>query len=208
MPRLLIFAAAAGLLALGGCAGMSKSQCLAGDWETVGYRDGLSGTQSAALMRYQDACVKHGVVPDRESYLAGWHEGVEQYCQPGNAFAVGERGAGYANVCPAHLQASFQAAYQDGRQLYLARAEIDNLNREIAQREHRLKDVKAEIAGITASLLDAEATTADRAQMVLTAKDLAEEKGQLESEIEDLQAEVAVKIDRLDDLQQSLAYAG
>lgn len=104
MSRLTTPAVIACLLALGGCASLSKSQCLANDWQTVGYRDGLSGTNSSALLRHENACVKHGVIPDREAYLAGWREGVEQYCQPANGFAAGERGAGYSNVCPAHLQ--------------------------------------------------------------------------------------------------------
>jgi DNA repair exonuclease SbcCD ATPase subunit len=206
MPRPFAIAAIC-LLALGGCASMSKSQCLANDWETVGYRDGLSGTQSSALMQHQNACMKHDVVPDRQAYLAGWREGVEQYCQPANGFAAGERGAGFSNVCPAHLQGSFHAAYRDGRQLYLAQSEINSLVSAINQREQRLREVKSELAGIAGGMLDGETTTADRAAMLLTAKDLAQEQGRLESEIDDLQAEVAVKSERLEHLRHSLAFA-
>lgn len=207
MTRLTLFAAA-GLLALSGCASLSEGQCLASDWETIGYRDGLSGTQSTALMRHQDACLRHGVTPDRKAYLVGWRDGVEQYCQPGNGFTLGERGAGYGNVCPAHLQSAFHHAYQNGRQLYLAQVEIDRLHRAIDQRETRLDEVKAELAGMAGRMLDDEATVADRAAMLLTAKDLAQEQGTLESEIEELQAEAAVKADRLTSLRHSLAYAG
>jgi hypothetical protein len=186
-------ALAVGLLALGGCASTTKNQCLVGDWQTLGYRDGLNGTQSTALLRHQNSCMKHGVTPDREAYLTGWREGVVQYCQPDNGFDVGNSGAGYGNVCPEHLQQQFRAAYSDGRQLYLARVELNNLRHGIEQRETRLRDVKSEIAGITAELLSPEATTADRAALLLTAKDLAEEKGRLESEIEDLKLELAMK---------------
>ena len=206
MPRVL-FLGSICLLALGGCASMSKSQCLANDWETVGYRDGLSGAQSSALMKHQNACVKHGVVPDREAYIAGWRDGVEQYCQPANGFSAGERGAGFSNVCPPHLQQSFHAAYQDGRQLYIAQSEINHLVSAISQREARLREVKAELAGIAGGMIDAESTVADRATMVLTAKDLAQEQGHLEAEIEELQAEVAVKAERLEQLRHSLAFA-
>lgn len=195
-------------LVLGGCASsLSESQCLANDWETVGYRDGVSGTQSTALMRHMDACMKHGVRPDRNAYLAGWNAGVAQYCQPSNGFSAGQRGAGYGNVCPPHLQAAFHAAYQDGRQLYLAQSELSSLASAIDQRERRLREVKAELAAIAGGMLDAESTTADRAAMLLTAKDLAEEQGQLNAEIEDLQAEYAVKAERLDQLRHSLAFA-
>lgn len=207
MSRLFTTIALLGLAVLGGCAGMSESQCLSYDWETVGYRDGLAGTQNTTLLRYQEACGKHGVTPDRGAYLAGWHEGVEQFCQPASGFAAGERGAGYGNVCPAHLRDAFYAAYQDGRQLYLAQAEISDMHQAIAHREQRLRNVKAELAAIGAGMLDQESTAADRAAMLLTAKDLAQEQGKLESEIEELQAEVAVKSDRLESLRHSLAFA-
>jgi hypothetical protein len=207
MPRITIIVVLTGLLALGGCASLSKSQCLADDWETVGYRDGLSGTQSSALMRHQNACVKHGVVPDREAYLVGWRDGVQQYCQPANGFAAGERGAGFSNVCPSHLQGAFHAAFQDGRQLYLAQSEINGLYQAIEQRELRLREVKAELAGIAAGMLDSETTISDRAAMLLTGKDLAQEQGKLETEIQDLRTEVAVKAERLEHLRHALAYA-
>ena len=208
MPRSIAIAALLGSLTLAGCASMSKNQCLANDWETVGYRDGLSGTASTALLRHQDACMKHGVVPDRNAYRAGWQEGVEQYCQPANGFAAGERGAGFSNVCPAHLQPAFHAAYQDGRQLYLAQSEIQQLEHAVTQRENRLREVKSELAAIAGGMLDGDSTTADRAAMLLNAKDLAQEQGKLEAEIEELHAELAVKTERLENLRHSLAFAG
>ncbi|MEQ8861109.1 MAG: DUF2799 domain-containing protein [Pseudomonadales bacterium] len=208
MPRSTIAVLLGTLVVLGGCASsMSESQCLANDWETVGYRDGLAGTQSTALMRHMDACMKHGVRPDRNAYLAGWNDGVAQYCQPANGFSVGERGAGYGNVCPPHLQGAFYAAYQDGRQLYLAQSELNGIGNAISQRELRLRDVKSELAGIPAGMISAESTAAERAAMLLTAKALAEEQGELNAEIEGLQAEYAVKAERLDNLRHSLAYA-
>ena len=203
----LICAALTGLLALGGCASLSESQCLASDWQTIGYRDGLGGVQSSALMKHQNACMKHGVVPDRESYLAGWREGVEQYCQPHNGFSAGESGSGYSNVCPPHLQDAFHAAYRDGRQLYLARSEVASLYREIDAREYRLREIKAELAAIAGGMLDSESTTADRATMLITAKDLALEQGELERELEGLRTEAAIKAERLEHLQHTLAFA-
>lgn len=210
MPRRLTFITLLGMLALGGCASsLSESQCLANDWETIGYRDGLSGSDgSGALMRHMDACVKHGVTPDRNAYLAGWEDGVDQYCQPANGFNLGQRGSGYSNVCPARLQSAFHAAYQDGRRLWEARSEVNQIAGAIADRERRLDQIKAEMAAITGAMLEAEWTIADRAQMLITAKDLGEEQGRLANEIEELEVELAVKRERLDDLRQTLAFAG
>lgn len=205
MRHIVLAGPLAALLALSGCASLSESQCLASDWKTIGYRDGLSGAQSSQLLRHQNACMKHGVAPDRETYLAGWNEGVYQYCDSGNAFNVGERGAAYNNVCPAEMRESFNAAYQEGRRLYLAQSEINSLNRAIDQREMRLKEIKDEMAAIAGYMIDAESTPGERAEMLLETKDLAEEQGRLENEIQDLRMDVAVKTERLENLRLSLA---
>ena len=66
-------------LLLVGCAGrttVSENQCTAGDWQTLGYRDGVNGHRSSRLLQHQDACVRHGIVPDRAGYMVGWEEGI------------------------------------------------------------------------------------------------------------------------------------
>ena len=140
MNNLLATVALTGVLVLGGCATLSESQCIANDWQTVGYRDGLIGIQSSQLLKHQNACVKHGIVPDRPAYLVGWKQGVEQYCQPHNGFTTGERGGQFANVCPARLKGAFYAAYQEGKQIYLARSEISTLQRSISQMQYDLRN--------------------------------------------------------------------
>lgn len=206
MSRLLLGTMLLGTSLLAGCASLSKSQCLANDWQTVGYRDGLAGVQQANLMRHQNACMKHGINPDRQAYLAGWHDGVTQYCQPANAFRVGERGAGYGNVCPTHLQMDFDLAYQEGRQLYLAGAEVNRLRELLQSHDHRVRDIKTELTGIAAAMLESHHDAADRAAMLLTAKDLTEEKTHLERDMELLRVELAAKEEALDHLRHQLAY--
>lgn len=191
-------------LLLGGCASLSESQCIAGDWQTVGMRDGLAGQQSAHLLNHQNACVKHGVVPDRQEYLAGWEQGVRQYCQPDNGFAVGERGAGYNNVCPAHLQGAFQEAYEEGRQLYEAQAAIEEFKRAIARKSDRLQQIAAQRTSAEADLVDDAATAAERRELLELTKTLSREEGALYAEIQELEIAVAVKSERLRVLRSSL----
>lgn len=207
MPRLLTGAMLLGLLTLAGCSGLSRNQCLASDWETIGYRDGVSGTDSTALMRHQDACMKHGIEADRRAYLAGWTEGVVRYCRPANGFDLGERGAAYRNVCPEALQGEFRAAYHDGRQLHIAHAEIDAVRHAITNRERRLDEIEAELAALAGNVLDESATIADRATVLLSARDLGREQAAIESELAELAAELALKEDRLEELRHQLAYA-
>lgn len=199
--------AALGILLTTGCASMSESQCVAGDWETVGYRDGLAGRQSTQLLSHQNACVKHGAVPDRTAYLAGWEDGVRQFCLPNNGFSAGEAGRAFANVCPDDLQDAYYAAYQEGRRLHLAKAEIDGLNRQIAQKEYRLKQLAAEISSVEAELIADETNALQRVRLLDRTKELAAEQGELEAEIQQLNVNVALKGERLNSLRQTLAYA-
>ena len=49
------------LALLGGCASggsVSENQCIASDWQTLGYRDGVAGYRSSRLLKHQDACVQ------------------------------------------------------------------------------------------------------------------------------------------------------
>ena len=196
-----------GSLLATGCASLSESQCVAGDWQTVGYRDGLAGKQSTRILSHQNACLKHGAVPDREAYLTGWHDGVRQYCQPSNGFNNGEAGSSYPNVCPDDLQDAYYAAYQEGRRLYLARTEIDGINRQIAGKEQRIKQLTAEIASAEAELIADETSALQRVRLLDRTKELAAEQGELEAEIQQLRVDVALKSERLKSLRQTLAYA-
>jgi len=206
VQKVFFSAVCAALLVLSGCATLSESQCVASDWRTVGYSDGIKGTPASQLLKHQNACVKHGIVPDRDEYLAGWNEGIEQHCQPDNGFAVGQRGAAYNNVCPEHLQEAFYAAYQDGRQLYLAEAEINQLTRQVSQKEYRVKQLKKELASAESALVSDTTTSEERVALLGRTKDLAQEQGQLEAEIQDLKVEIGVKNERLNSLRNTLAY--
>ena len=206
MPRITTFLGLIALLTGAGCATLSESQCVASDWETIGFTDGANGRASAHLLKHQNACVKHGVVPDRESYYRGWHEGVVQYCTPENGFNQGERGASYSNVCPADLEASFHAAYQDGRQLYLAQAEINSIERSVLYKEQRLKHVKDLQISKEAMLISGNTTELQRHELLKETKDLAQEQGQLEAQIQELKVDAAVKLERLHALRHQVAY--
>ena len=205
---LKIVATLAVVLTVAGCGGnpsVSESQCIAGDWQTVGYRDGVNGLRSTQLLQHQDACVQHDVFPDRDSYMVGWEQGMREYCKPHNAFVTGERGQRYSNVCPASMDHEFQEAYQEGRELYLARAAVANLERKIVERENRLEVVKAEIVSSATSQLDPFLTPAQRIELIAYTQRLTEEKSRIHAEIPELEDQLAEQAQHLDALTQTLA---
>jgi len=58
---LRILAALAVLGSLGGCASLSKSECLSANWEDVGIRDGADGRPEEYLIQHSKACSKVSV---------------------------------------------------------------------------------------------------------------------------------------------------
>lgn len=207
-PHLGIFAVILATTVLAGCGSnpsVTQNQCVAGDWQTLGYRDGVNGLRATRLLSHQDACVEHGIVPDRHEYMIGWDEGILQYCQSDNGYDQGVRGASYNNVCPRHLESAFLSSFHDGQQLYIARTEVTNLERLIDQREQRLAHVKAEIVSSATDQFDPTLTPAQRIEMIAHSQRLLEEKVAIEKELPKLRHDLEHMAEQLDKLQRTMA---
>jgi len=196
------------IITLSGCGGgatVSESQCIASDWQTLGYRDGANGFRSSQLLAHQDACVKYGIIPDRAGYMVGWNTGIREYCEPNNAFAIGERGSGHNNVCPADMQSTFITAYREGRKLHVAWIEVSNLERAISHTEQRLEQIKADLVSSATEQLNPQLTTAERVELLAYTHRLSEERHRLQTQLPALIDELADTQVELDRLRQSLA---
>lgn len=206
----LLISVLAGVTLLVGCGAkpsVSQNQCAAGDWETIGYRDGVSGLRSSRLLDHQDACVEYGVTPSRSEYMVGWETGIREYCEPSNGYHAGERGWSHNNVCPSDMRGAFLAAYEEGWVLYRARTDVANLEREVDQKVARQSAVKSEIISATAAQLDGSLTTPQRVELATRVQRLYEEQQRLDREIPDLEAELVVKRRELDRLTSATASA-
>lgn len=206
--RLLISVFLIGLT-FAGCAGkpsMSENQCAVGDWQTVGYRDGVNGKRSTALLTHQDACMEHGVAPNRDAYMLGWAEGARDYCQPNNGFYIGERGWSHNNICAPELRAGFLTAYRNGLDLYQARLAVSNLEWQIDQATSRLEAIKSEIISAGAAQLNGALSLEERVQLGARVQRLLDEQARLKKELPGLEAELAVKARELDKLGRTVAF--
>ena len=117
------------LLALSGCASMSKDECLAVDWRTVGYEDGVEGYPGDQIAQHRKACAKYGVRADLALYQEGRNQGLLEFCQPTNGYNLGVRGAAYRGVCPAQIEPTFLRAYNAGHDLYAMVARVSIVQR-------------------------------------------------------------------------------
>jgi hypothetical protein len=185
-------ASAAGLLAaalLAGCAtGMDRNQCVAADWRTIGYEDGLHGFPADRIGAHRVACSRFQVAPDLAAYTEGRQRGLLEYCQPKNGFRVGLHGGGYANVCSGPTEQSFVNGYQWGRQIYEARSELKNNRARLRNARDGLSKTDAAIASATAELLLPNLPKERRVVLAQELVQLGQERTEFSSRIELLSA--------------------
>ena len=176
------------VVALSGCASMSKEECRYVDWRTVGYEDGAAGRPASRLGDHRRACADHGVTPDLAAYEAGRAAGMREFCQAHNGYRVGASGQVYYGTCPADLAPAFERGYDQGRELYVREQRVRDAEAAIAQREAEIRRLED---GLTrgAFVLVGDTSAEERAQAVIDAKQAAERIGRLRKEIEALQAD-------------------
>jgi hypothetical protein len=194
------------ILALTGCAAMNEQECMVTDWRTVGFEDGALGRPPESIGTYRQACAKHGVSPDLESYRSGHADGVQSFCQPVKGFNYGRSGATYRGVCPADLEYGFLAAYNDGRQLYELEAALRGTDAQIAQRYRALENIKTEITNKEAALVTEGTSAAERITLLAETKELSRQHGVIEAEIVELQRDRALHAQDLAEYRNALAY--
>jgi hypothetical protein len=199
-----ILAAAA---ALSGCNSMSAQECLATDWRTVGYEDGVNGYSGDRIGHYRKACSEHGVTPNLEQYQAGREQGLREFCKPANGFRVGAHGGGYSGVCPADLDQTFSDAYQTGRQLYVLRSRVGSTQDEIYAMHSEMEQIERNLVTIGAQMVDPTTTNEQRAQLLVDTKHMAERKGEIKARLPDLEHELALQQRELDDYRATLTFA-
>lgn len=194
------------LAALAGCNSMSEQECLATDWRTVGYEDGVNGFAGDRIGRYRNACSEHGVTPNLGEYQTGREQGLTEFCKPVNGFRVGARGGGYNGVCPAELDQSFVDAYQSGRQLYSLRSRVGSAQDQLYSMRNELDQIDHNLVSVGAQIVDPTVTHEERAQLLIDTKQLAERKGEIKARIPQLESELAVYRRDLDDYRATLNY--
>jgi len=194
------------LVVLHGCATLNKDECMLADWRLIGYQDGVAGKSAAEIGGYREDCAKHAVVPDLDAYRAGREEGLQQYCKVDNGYRLGTAGRGLAAVCPAALQDDFRAAYNVGRELYLARSTVNKTHSRLTSRKQTLSGLEDTRTQKLAALI-ADGIKSDQRVMILyDLNELQQKMNGVEEEIVGLEFELEDQQGRLDQLTRNSAY--
>lgn len=193
------------IAASSGCAtrSLSENQCLAGDWETIGLRDGQQGYDQTRLLAHQDACGKQRIVPVREAWIEGWRQGVAVYCRADNGYELGLRGTGYSDICPAGTRDSFLEAHAAGHRLYVARSEVQRLESTLGRQRDRLRYIDARVVELAAAQVAPDLAVERRVALYEETRDLLDEKRHIERELPRLEQDLSLAAQRLEDVQRS-----
>ncbi|MGH1576769.1 DUF2799 domain-containing protein [Planktotalea sp.] len=128
------------LIALAGCATLSEEECLNGNWQEIGLKDGANGKTSDFIQSHAKACEKVGVVPVQSLWEKGRQQGLPAYCVPQKAYSEGRRGRRLSAVCPAEKIPELRAANDRGMKYYDYSAEINSL-------QYRIGDIERALIG-------------------------------------------------------------
>jgi hypothetical protein len=186
------------LLANAGCSSMSEKECLATDWQAVGYEHGVRGHSGDGLAASRQACAEHGVRADLEAYRTGREQGLREYCRAARGYELGAGGGRYAGVCPATLEPGFLRGYEAGRELYVLQARVWSVEAELEARRAQLNAAQHGVAGAAVAAVEGWGGNPERVAAVLDAAQQAEQVGRLKSEIRELEARRAEYVDELE----------
>jgi hypothetical protein len=200
--RLRIFTLLAVFAWLPGCATLDKDECLVADWRLIGYQDGVAGKSSTALGTYREDCAKHAVVPDLDAYQVGRAEGLLEYCEADNGYRLGSSGRGLSSVCPSHLEVDFRAAYDRGREIYLARSAVKTTRSRIYNHQQTLQDLEEEKGYKLAELIADGLKAEQRVLILYEITQLEQEMHSVEDEIAELEYDLSSQQAHLDSLTQ------
>ena len=129
------------LASLGGCAAVTKEQCIAGDWADLGKAHASVGKPADHLDEVVKSCGKHGITPDTKAYLSGWNQGLLNYCTPLNGFTLGKQNKQRSSICPPQTANGFNQAYQLGNVIWKANYRVDQAESKILSIESTVNEL-------------------------------------------------------------------
>lgn len=189
-----------------GCATLNKDECLVADWRLIGYQDGVAGKSASMVGSYREDCAKHAVVPDLAAYQAGRVEGLLEFCRPDNGYRLGESGKGYPVVCSSATEVDLRAAYEAGRDVYLASSEVNRTHALVNKQRQLLQSLEHEREHKLSELVMDGIRSEQRVLLLYQIHELEPEIADVEAEISDLEYELQDQRAQLDQLRRNSSY--
>ncbi len=180
-----------------GCATLDKDECINADWFSIGLEDGAKGRKASHIGEHRKACAKHGVSPDFAVYERGRQQGLEEYCTPRNGYYQGNAGRRYNGACPAHLEAAYLRALNQGRDVYNYAKQVEHQQRDLKKQYQLLDAIEQDIADSEDQLVKPGVSPKRRRQLL-------EELRMLEDDQKAMLNDIADAEHTLEDMQEHL----
>lgn len=116
---------------LASCATLTKAECTAGDWRSIGIGDGANGYPASYVDNHVSACAEHGIGVDRQLYETGRQEGLRSYCRLERAESDGRAGRTNYNSCQGEIGVAFNRVHAAASALHNLNTRITTLDGEI-----------------------------------------------------------------------------
>jgi hypothetical protein len=194
------------ILSAGGCATMDKDECLVADWRLIGFQDGAQGKSAATVGTYREDCADYRVVPDLDAYQAGRREGLTQYCVAANGYRLGNSGRVFNAVCPAGTERTFRAAYNTGRDIYLARSQVNNTHSLIQHKQQAIQSLEADRQGKLTEMIRQGMSSEQRVRLLYDVANIEKDIHATNADISDLARDLEQQQAQLDYLLNSSPY--
>jgi len=167
-------------IVLSSCMTMSKKQCRTTEWQLQGVNDALRGRPHSRFDQHVKTCKRADIVPDRDAWLVGHKQGARRYCQPSNAYEVGQRGRTYYNICEPDQHTIFVALYKLGSKERSLIYRRDQAAANIVRLENELEELEKMLERANVDGPKSRKTTKSRRQ------DLEWERGEFSDAVDDL----------------------
>ena len=139
-------------LILSACGTVSKAECQAGDWYSIGLNDGRNGAAPALFDQHAESCRRYNLPADRTGWEEGRLEGLKSYCTPVSGYATGVAGRTYENVCTGRAAEDFLTGYGIGREVGRARSAVSRLESEQRRIDNEISRVESDISRLRRDL--------------------------------------------------------
>jgi len=106
----------ASLLVLAACSAIKPEHCPYANWNATGELHASKGFQSRLPSLY-DTCLKVGVLPDGDGYIAGYQRGLMGFCTIENGWSWGQNRKVNPSICPPALAQGFDRAFNTSSSL-------------------------------------------------------------------------------------------
>ena len=194
------------VLLAGGCASMNESECVNADWRMIGFEDGSVGRTRGYIGEHRQACAKHDITPDLDSYNSGHAEGVRGFCVEANGFRFGRSGGTYSGICPYELEEEFLIGYRRGKDLHSAEQAVHQINAVISDYKRQIKSAEAGLKIKEDLLVSDESTEETRRTLLDEIKDLRKKLEDLQAFLGDAEQGLVARQTQLAALKQSMDY--